>query len=180
SRRLRPREARPSTRLPAHCHPAGFVWGAVKFDQNPIDISLRACITAMKRMGNLAVDMAHSAHDPGTAETPIAVAQIDGFATACGGACGSNRAPARTANKCYFGLNRRPAAGIPDAATADLDDSGTTHLAITSLAHARRMSPKLSVGRRIKGRAISRTRFLSRSVVTYSIVDLPSILARNR
>jgi hypothetical protein len=37
-------------------------------------------------MGNFSVDMAHSARHPKTAEAGIAVTQIDGFATAFGGA----------------------------------------------------------------------------------------------
>ena len=63
-----------------------LVCGAVKFDQNLIDLCLAACVAAKKRTGNFSVDMAHSARHPKSAEAGIAVTQIDGFATAFGGA----------------------------------------------------------------------------------------------
>jgi hypothetical protein len=63
-----------------------LVCGAVKFDQNLIDLCLTACVAAKKRTGNFSVDMAHSARHPKSAEAGIAVTQIDGFATAFGGA----------------------------------------------------------------------------------------------
>src|SRR6516164_3805983 len=156
-----------------------LVRGAVKFDQNLVDLCLAACVGANKRTRNFSVDMAHSAHHPKSAEAGIAVTQIDGFTTACGSTCRSDGTPPLATCKRDFRLDCGAASRIPNLATTDLDDFGAVHMEATTPAQVRRMSRSSLVGQRIKWRAVSRSRFLSRSLVTYSIGDFPSILARN-
>src|SRR6266446_3949250 len=123
--------------------------------------------------------MGHRARDAGAAEPRLLVAQIDGFAAARRGAGRSYRTAAGAAGKRHLRLDGGAATGIPHAPTVHFDDLGAAH-ARTSLAHAARIASNRSRGRMIKERATARTRSLSCSSVTYSIVDLPSIRARKR
>ena len=100
---------------------------AVESDQYIVDALLVARVASAESPRDLAVDIPNCRHHVGTTETGATVAQIDCLAATGRGAGRRDRPPHGATSEHYFGLDGRPAARIPDAATTDGDDVGRAH-----------------------------------------------------
>src|ERR1035437_1435032 len=167
-----------------HCHgcrdqgvgaETSLVGRAVECDQYVVDALLIARVASAKSPCDLAVDVTDRLHHIGATKPAAAVAQIDCLVAAGPGPRRAGwPAPRGPPLPVPLSLDRRTTARVPDAAAADGDDSGRPH-ARTSWPQASRMTSRRSARVAINRRAKFRARFISRSSVTYSIGDLPSI-----
>ncbi len=137
---------------------ARFVGRAVQRDQRRVDALLIGDVAPLQRRGDRPVDLRHRAIDAQAAEGRSAVAQLHRFAAAARGARRGDGAPHGAFGHGHFGLDRGPAARIPDAPRPNRCDGGAgAGHAFISRAHPARMAASVMAGTRINGIAKPRT-----------------------
>ena len=104
---------------------AGFVRRAVEFDHHGVDVALVGRVEAEQLREDLVIDGSDGLEDALAEVTRlVAVAELDRFVSARGGARGDGGAARRAIFQRDFGFDGRVAPAVEDFAGVDVDDLG--------------------------------------------------------
>jgi hypothetical protein len=153
---------------------------AVEVDQEAVERGLVVGGDAAQCARDLAFDIGDRALHVEAAERGAAVAQLDRLARPLRRARRADRASERAVVERHLGLDRRPAATVPDAACVHRADRSTNAHRASSSRHAVAIVCRRSGRATRKRRATRRTASRSASSRKYSTGDLPSTRASIR